>query len=38
MKKVLTSCVVLFATIAIYSANMSCFAVWHQPQTPKFIA
>jgi len=36
--KMLASSLVIIASIAVYAATMPCFAVWHQPKTPKCIA
>lgn len=36
--KILAGCLILIASIAVYGATMSCFAAWHQPETPKCIA
>jgi len=36
--KIFAGGLLLIASIAIYAATMSCFAAWHQPETPKCIA
>jgi len=36
--KMLTSGLILIASIAVHAATMPCFAVFHQPKTPSCVA